>query len=126
MLLHPVYQTTMPKKDPWARPSHTNWIAVGKKVIPLPSNLVFGGGGMQVRKTNPEPRDMPVFVITRIETTGNGARMIHLALVESPDTTTAKWQTELLRSWKPAPRNLPSKPRPKKERKSRFERESPV
>lgn len=113
-------------KDPWAKPTHTNWIAKGKKVIPLPANRVFGGGGVYTKKADPEPRDMPVFVIVKIEATGNGARMIHLALEADPETTTAKWESDLKNAWRPAPRKLPTKPRVKKDRKSRFDRDEPV
>ena len=95
------------------------WLKVGKRIV---------------QNRGKHPRESPVFVITKIETTGNGARMIHLALEEDPTVVTAKWATELLgrdgwlgmeSQWMPVPPK-PRAPRPKKERASRFDRDEPI
>ena len=108
------------KKSPWRRPTTDTWIKVGKRIV---------------NNRGKHPRQSPVWVITNIETTGNGARMVHLKLESDPETKLARWASDLLGSawfnnslevqWMPAP-PPPRPPRPKPERKSRFEREAPV
>jgi len=107
----------MPEKDPWKRPKTNAWIKIGKKIV-------FNNGR--------HPREAPVWIITKIETTGNGARMVHLTADGDPDVVTAKWEAEILGRdtlsgvrWMPVPPK-PRAPRPKKERKSRFDREDPI
>lgn len=110
----------MPEKpSPWKRPKNNSWIKIGKRVA---------------HNRGKHPRESPVFIITKIETTGNGARMVHLALEEDTTVVTAKWASDLLGGgglgfgepqWMPVP-PPPRAPRLKKERKTRFEREDPV
>jgi hypothetical protein len=107
------------KSDPWKKPKNDKWIKVGKRIVQ------HGEGK--------DPRQAPVFVITKIEVTGNGAKMIHLALETDPTVTTAKWATDLRGGelswfsghWIPVP-PPPRAPRAKKERTTRFDREDPV
>jgi hypothetical protein len=108
------------KSDPWKRPKNDKWIKVGKRIVQ--------------HKDGSDPRQAPVFVITKIEATGNGAKMVHLSLEADPTLTTAKWATDLCGGtflsglsgfWIPVP-PPPKPPRPKKERTTRFDREDPV
>lgn len=71
-------------------------------------------------KKDVTPRDMPVYKITRLETTGNGATMVHLVSVQG-NSTQACWQSEFVHRWLPAPKP-PRVPKPKPDPTSRFER----
>jgi len=107
------------KSDPWKKPKNDKWIKVGKRVV------------QQGKHTH--PRLAPVFIILKIEVTGNGAKMVHLALESDLTVTTAKWATELWGNtfgfgsgyWIPVP-PPPRTPHAKKERTTRFDREDPV
>jgi hypothetical protein len=107
----------MPVKDPWKRPKTDTWLKEGARIV---------------HNRGDHPRQSPVWVVTRIETTGNGTQMIHLASEEDPKVVAAKWACDILGKnwlsrveWMPVPKP-PRAPRPKREPKSRFEREEPI
>jgi hypothetical protein len=119
-------------KDPWAAPKDEKWIAVGKEIIPLPPDKTpFGEVDWVCSKlpTNPNPHDMPVFVINDIQVTGNGTRMIHFHVVGSPQKKAARWSIDIKNKWRPAPKPISDKPKKEKKVKApptRFEREDVI
>ena len=125
------------KKDPWLAPLDESWIEVGKKIIPLPPNLAgsysfsFGDSpswSCSNLPANPTPHDMPVFVISRIDVTGNGTRMVHFHLVADPRHGSAWWSKDIKSKFRPAPspKRAPRPKKPKPTPLSRFDREDVV
>lgn len=123
------------KSDPWKKPKDNAWIKVGALVVAIPASKVghyFGyASGLPSADThgNPEtPFVATPHVITRIQVTGNGTRMIHVALAESVDKKeiVSRWECDFIHRWIPLPKKRNVKPRPKKVRASRFDRDEPV
>jgi hypothetical protein len=123
----------MPRpKDPWKSPKDESWIAVDKKVIPLPPDKVFGGADWVCRglPANPTPYDMPVFIIYRIRVTGNGVKYVDIHLEGDPKVEASRWSGDIKQKWRPAPK--PKVERRKREKKpdpippTRFEREDVI
>lgn len=128
----------MPRiKDPWKAPKDDSWIAVGSKIIPLPPSRItslFPEGPDWVCKNlpeNPTPYDMPVFIVTRIQTVAGGNNYIHFEREGNSRITITRWAKDILDKWRPAPK--PQVLRRKKERvvserppPTRFEREDVI
>jgi len=129
------------KKDPWESPSDDSWIAVGKKIIPIPQykDLRLWSLDRVFEVTdephwvssnlpeNPTPYDMPVFVISRIDVTSNGTRMVYFHLLSDSSKGTAVWSKYIRQQFRPAPRPKSVKPKkPKPAPKSRFERDNVI
>jgi hypothetical protein len=122
----------MPRtKDPWKAPKDESWIAVDKKIIPIPSGKVFGGSDWISRELpeNPTPYDMPVFVIHRIRVTANGVKYVDLHLETDIKVEASRWSGDIRDKWRPAPK--PKVERRKREKPdqippTRFEREDVI
>lgn len=117
------------KKDPWAERKDDSWIEVGKKIIPVPQGKVFGSSDWvdPKMKKDPTPHDMPVFIIDKIETTGNGAKMIYFHREDEEKTVGSRWIQDIRAKWRPVPKPIkPRKPKVKPEPTSRFDRDDVI
>ena len=126
----------MPRiKDPWKAPKDDSWIAVGNKIIPLPSSKItsiFPEGPDWVCKSlpeNPTPYDMPVFIITRVQVLRNGNHYIHFQREGNPKIASARWSKDIQDKWRPAPKPQVIRRKeeePEKLPPTRFEREDVI
>jgi len=123
------------KSDPWKMPDNDLWIKEWARIVALPQSklgpwFTTGTGLTSTARFGKEPAtpwEATVWVITRIEVTGNGTKMVHLAREADPKDVTARWAVDLKRLWIPLPKKrAPRKPSVKKERTNRFDREDPI
>jgi hypothetical protein len=104
----------MPKRDPWAKPKDSSWIKLGAKIAPIPPSAIGLGysdwepDSITRLPNKPTPRDMPTYVISKIEVTGNGTKMVTLHREGDPSDGGCRWSSDLERKWRPAPK--PVKP----------------
>lgn len=109
----------MAKRDPWQAPKDFE-LKIGLKLVQLPDTRE----NSTYSPKTPWDSKVIVYVVTRIETTGNGTQMVHLTAENNPRDTFANWWYDLKRRLIPLPPQ--PKPRPKRVKRepvSRFDRE---
>lgn len=121
------------KKNPWARPRKDDWIAPGKRIIPIPSELCaqFGLDPTEsdwtfLTPTPTAPENTPAFVIDEVRPNG----MVAFHREGDRRSSVQRLRADILEKWRPAP-DPPKRSRKSKKTEpeeepvilSRFERE---
>lgn len=103
---------------------------IGMRLIRLPNSLAQWGFHTRpsgdYEPSTPWDPEVVVYVVTQIEVTGNGTKMVHLTEENNPRSKLTNWWIEFKRLMTPQPRK--PKPRvkvvkPKPVPRSRFDRE---